>query len=191
MIIYHDIDEAPRMGAPLAIALGTFDGIHMGHRVILEDAVSEARRRGIRSACYCFSNIPKAFIQSRSGKPHEKLIRLSSEKEKLDILREIGFDYVFSVPFDEKTMSMPAESFVRDTLIGKLNAKVICCGFNYTFGRKAEGNTTLLKEIASQYGVDVRVHDPVYYEGSLVSSTVIRALLKSGNEELAHKMLKR
>jgi riboflavin kinase/FMN adenylyltransferase len=191
MTVFQDIDKFPGIDTPLSIALGTFDGVHLGHRVILEDAVSEAKHRGIKSACYCFSNILKDFIRSRSGKSYERLLRLSSEKEKLDILDRIGFDYVFSVPFNEKTMSVPAESFVKDTLIRKLHARVICCGFNYTFGRNAEGNTSSLKDIAAEYGVDVRVHDPVYYEGNLVSSTAIRALLKSGNNSLAHKMLGR
>lgn len=109
----------------------------------------------------------------------------------MELLSEIGLDYVFSVPFDEGTMSVKAEEFVIGTLIHKLNAGLICCGFNYTFGQGAEGTTNMLSAIASQYGVDVNVHAPVYVDGHLVSSTAIRGLLESGGEQLAHKMLGR
>ena len=190
MTIFHSIDDVTT-DSPLAIALGTFDGIHIGHRRILEDAVSEAKRLGIKSACYCFSNIPKEYLSRLSGKQPGSLRRLCAEDEKMEILRSIGLDYVFSVPFDERTMSVSAEEFVRDTLIQKLHARVICCGFNYTFGRCAQGTTDLLRQIAAEYGAEVRVQPPVYTEGHLVSSTAIRTLLNNGDLKMAHKMLGR
>ncbi len=88
-------------------------------------------------------------------------------------------------------MSVSADFFAKNILIEKLNAKVICCGFNYTFGRNAEGNTALLTSIASQYGTQARVYDPVYLDGVLVSSTAIRNCIKAGDFTLAHKMLGR
>lgn len=109
----------------------------------------------------------------------------------MELLNKIGFDFVFSVPFDEQTMSVSADFFVKNILIEKLNAKVICCGFNYTFGRNAEGNTARLTSIASQHGARVKVYDPVYLDGVLVSSTAIRNYIKTGDLTLAHRMLGR
>lgn len=189
MKIFNDLKDISHLETPLAVALGTFDGVHIGHRVILEGTVAEASHAGIQSGCYCFSNIPKEFLSLRAGKSPDGIFRLCSEDEKMELLNKIGFDFVFSVPFDEQTMSVSADFFVKNTLIEKLNAKVICCGFNYTFGRNAEGNTALLTSVASQYGTQARVYDPVYLDGVLVSSTAIRNCIKAGDLTLAHKML--
>lgn len=191
MKIFNDLTDISHIETPLAIALGTFDGIHIGHRTILEGAAAEARHAGIQSGCYCFSNIPKEFLSSRAGENPNGIFRLCSEDEKMELLNKIGFDFVFSVPFDEQTMSVSADFFVKNILIEKLNAKVICCGFNYTFGRNAEGNTARLTSIASQHGARVKVYDPVYLDGVLVSSTAIRNYIKSGDLTLAHRMLGR
>ena len=130
----------------------------------------------MKAACYTFSNIPKDYLRN-TGNGREKIIRISTEEEKFRALEKVGMDDVFSVPFDRKTMSVSAEEFVKETLAEKLNAGLLCCGFNYTFGRNAEGNADRLRLEAAKYGTREIVQDAVYVEGKIVSSTRIRELL--------------
>lgn len=186
MNIFRSIDDVI-IEEPLAVALGTFDGIHLGHRLILERTVKEARDTGLKSCCFTFSDIPRAVLNKQKGS--HKIIKLSSDEEKLEKLEEIGFDYVVIIPFDKHIMDVSAENFVSDILVRRLNAKTVCCGFNYTYGKKASGDVDTLKRDGCEYGLKVIVQDAVYADGEVISSTSIRHLLETGDAETIRKML--
>lgn len=173
------------------VALGNFDGIHIGHRTILEDAVRIARERGVSAVCYTFSNHPVNFFMKRAGRESECIKLICTEDDKLVMLEELGFDAVANIPFDETTMSMRASSFIHDILNKRLNAVCVCCGFNYTFGVKAEGNIDYLRSECSKLGIDVSIHNAVKIGNTVVSSTEVRGQIARGEMDVCKEFLGR
>ena len=173
------------------VALGNFDGIHAGHKVILEDAVNVALEEGVKSLCFTFSNHPYNFIMHKRASDSDGLKLICSEDDKVKLIENLGIDYLVNIPFDEEIMNMSAQSFFDDILLSKLNAKFISVGFNYTYGANAEGDAETLYRKGLESGVDVRVHDAVKVYHNVVSSTLIREALSEGNVEDASMYLDR
>lgn len=183
--------EDIRLERPSVVALGNFDGVHIGHRVILDDAVRIAREKDALAVCYTFSNHPLNFFKCMIGKEEECIKLICTEEEKLKILEDIGFDVVINIQFDESIMKMRAHDFVYEILHERCKCICACCGFNYTFGVKAEGNVDYLRSEGKKLGMDVSILEPVTIDGMVVSSTEIRRLLAAGEMEMADKMLGR
>lgn len=173
------------------IALGNFDGIHAGHKVILQDAVNVALEEGIKSLCFTFSNHPYNFIMNKELGDPDALKLICKESEKISIIENMGFDYLVNIPFDEEMMNMPAKDFFDDILVSKLNVQYVSVGFNYTYGAKAEGNAETLYKSGLNADVEVRVHDAVKVYHNVVSSTLVREMLSEGNIEDASMYLDR
>lgn len=174
-----------------AVALGNFDGIHIGHKVILDDAIASSKSRGLKSLCYTFSNHPFNYIMGRDDCDPDALKLICSEKDKISILESMGFDYLVNVPFDEITMKMRANTFFNDVIIGSLNAQLIAVGFNYSYGVRAEGKAVDLVREGRNNGIEVHVHDAVKLHDTVVSSTLIRETIAVGNMDLAGEYLGR
>lgn len=190
MQIFNSHDDI-RIERQSVVALGNFDGVHIGHRVILEDAIRIAGETGAKAVCYTFSNHPVNFFRKRAGREDECIKLICTEEKKLAMLEKMGFDVVINVPFDEQTMSMRALTFIDEILDGKCHAAAVCCGFNYSFGVKAEGNVDFLIEECTKRGIDVHVHDAVEIDGKVVSSTEIRRLIAEGDMEKCNALLGR
>lgn len=190
MIIFNSLDNI-NIDDNTAIALGNFDGIHAGHKVILQDAVSAASECGIKSLCFTFSNHPYNFIMNKNVHDPDALKLICKESEKISIIEDMGFDYLVNIPFDEVMMNMSAHDFFKEVIISKLNARVISVGFNYTYGVNAEGNAERLYKEGRDNGIDVRVHDAVKVFHNVVSSTLIRKALSEGNIEAVSMYLDR
>lgn len=180
MQIFTQIDDI-RIAERTAVALGNFDGIHVGHIEILKDAIKAASDLGLKSLCYTFSNHPFNFIMRREATDPDAIKLICSEEDKISMLEEMGFDYLVNVPFDEATMKMHAHEFFNDILLDKLNASVISVGFNYTYGTRAEGKARDLVKDGAENGIDVHVHDAVMLNDEVVSSTLIRETIAEGN----------
>ena len=174
-----------------AVALGNFDGLHIGHRVILEDAVNSAKENGCKSLCFTFSNHPFNFIMNRDVDDEAALKYILTEDEKVKMIEEMGFDYLVNVPFDERMMKMNAESFFNDVLLASLNASIISVGFNYTYGARAVGTAETLYREGENTGIEVHVHDAVKLYHEVVSSTLIREKITEGDMELVSELLGR
>ena len=183
--------EDIRISERTAVALGNFDGIHIGHRVILEDAVRTASEKGLASLCYTFSNHPFNYILNREPDDPAALKFICSEEQKIRMIEDIGFDILVNIPFDDYTMKMRAMTFIGDVLDKGLNADTVCVGFNYTFGARAEGRTDMLIREGEARGIDVHVHDAVTIEGDIVSSTLIRERISKGDMEAVRLYLGR
>lgn len=190
MQIYNSLDKL-NISDKTSVALGNFDGLHIGHRKIMEDAISSANAGGLKSLCFTFSNHPFNFIMQRSDDDPDALKLICSEDEKVKLIEEMGFDILVNVPFDEYIMTMSAGHFFNDIIAGKLNAGCVSVGFNYSYGARAGGNADTLKNECERSGIDVNINEAVRFENKVVSSTLIREMIKIGNMELTAAYLGR
>lgn len=190
MQIFNSLEDI-KLNKKTAVALGNFDGLHIGHRVVMEDAVSTAREKGLLSLCFTFSNHPFNFILRRSDDDEDAVKLICTEEEKVKLVENMGFDVLVNIPFDETVMTMKADAFFDDIICGYLNAEYISVGFNYTYGARAEGRPYRLIESCEKAGIGVTIHDAVVYDDKVVSSTLIREMIKEGNMELTAAYLGR
>ena len=174
-----------------AASLGNFDGLHIGHRAVMEDAVRKAKERGLLSLCFTFSNHPFNYILRRSDDDPDAVKLICTEDEKVQLVREMGFDILVNVPFDESIMTMSAQAFFEDIILGRLNAAYVSVGFNYTYGARAEGKPPLLIKQCEEAGIDAKIHDEVSVDGVTVSSTLIRERIAAGDMEMTARYLGR
>ena len=173
-----------------SVALGNFDGVHIGHQKIMQNAL-DAVNGSMLSVCFTFSNHPFNFILDRDVSDPAAIKLICSEEDKIRLIEDMGFDILVNVPFDENIMTMRAHDFFESILIRKLNAGFVSVGFNYTYGARAEGKTDMLKEECAAAGIDIHVEDAVKLDGKIVSSTLIREMIKEGNMEQTQRYLGR
>ncbi len=185
MIIFNTLDEIANI-EPVAVALGNFDGIHTGHRTLINTAVRIAGEKGIKSAVFTFSEHPKNVMAGRVV-----VQNIIYEDEKIELLEKAGIDYMFALPFDEMMRTQPPEEFVNDILIGRFNVSTAICGFNFTYGYKASGNAEMLKAAGIEHGFDVEVIDSVMIDDEVVSSSLIRKCITDGDISKASRLLGR
>ena len=179
--IFRSLDEINNI-EPCAVALGNFDGVHKGHQELIHRAVRAAKRHGIKSAVFTFSNHPRNMIPGQ--KSVENIIY---NDEKAALIEELGVDYLFDIPFTKEIMTMEPIDFVKGLIVEKFKATETFCGFNYKFGFKAAGNVKFLKACAKEMGFVANEVHPVSVDGEVVSSTLIRSLIKSGEvDECLH-----
>jgi len=179
---------------PTFIVLGSFDGIHQGHKALIQNAVEAAKEynkalqdeklRAKVMVC-TFRNHP-LFTINKDLAP--KLIM--SNEQKIDVLHELGVDIINLIDFDEKFMKISPEKFIF-SLKDCYNVKGITVGFNYRFGYKNLGDVDLLKTLSESLNFKLVVMDPVIIEEEIVSSSAIRYLIQEGNIEKANKFLGR
>jgi riboflavin kinase/FMN adenylyltransferase len=173
-----------------ACALGMFDGVHVGHIMVLENALREARLLRIPSIVVSFTNHPQFLI---SKTPTHLLSTLD---ERLKTFEEMGFDHALILDFDEWLKNLAAEDFIQLILREHLNAKSVTVGYDHRFGKIRVGDGEMLKRFGRQNGFDVQIIDPVRTHvnlpeggGQIVSSTLIRKLLAYGEIEFANTLL--
>lgn len=168
----------------LVVALGNFDGVHVGHRQLLGEMVGFCRKHGAVPAVLLFHPHPQRVLD-RAHAPR-MLITLD---QKLELLRELGVEAVFVLPFNKEFADLTPENFLKDILLEKLMVKGVFVGFNYRFGKGAAGTPELLADYGNRYDFYVHVHPPVVTEGQVISSTEIRKALYRGDIARARKML--
>ena len=165
-----------------AVALGNFDGLHIGHSAVIGCAVSAAER-GFAPAVLLLEPMPSRFF----GKAESKELLTAAEKEKL--ICGMGAQ-VIRADFSEIKDYSP-EEFFEKIILGSLNAGMLCCGFNYRFGKNGSGDSTRLAALCEKSGVELHTVSAVHYDGQPVSSTRIRAAIESGEIVQANEMLGR
>lgn len=180
MLVTQDI-TTPRE-RPSAVALGFFDGVHMGHRAVISAAVDNAREKGLAPRVFTF--LPDGPAQeTKSG-----LTLLQTEEQKEAVLDRLGVEEVICPPFSA-FRAMTPEEFVRDFLDKSLRAKELFCGFNYHFGKGGGAGVAELTALCAPLGINVTALPPVLWQGEVVSSTRIRRCIREGEMEQAEKML--
>lgn len=179
-IIYSEAEFA---GKASVVALGMFDGVHIGHQALIRAAVKLAGDMKAECVVCTFDRHPLSVIcPERAPKP---LLSLDENLKKFEIL---GADMALVKPFTKAFAAMLPEDYIR-LLTDELQAKAIVIGENYTFGREGRGNAEMVKQLAVKYGYRAKIVKPVTDEDGMVSSTRIRALLKEGNIDRARKLL--
>ena len=166
------------------IALGFFDGVHLGHGALLRRAVEEAKKRGCESAVFTFDRPPKEVI---TGVPCP-LINSPEDRAAL-VKRLYGIDEMLMVPFDDEMRTTPWDRFVTDILVGRYGAVHLVAGHDHHFGHKNQGSPELLREKCGELGLGCDIIPAVTIGGVTVSSTHIRKLLEEGDVETARAFL--
>lgn len=180
MEIYNSIEAFETTGYESHVALGFFDGVHLGHRAVIADSI--AGKGACRSVVLTFAESPA----KQMGKEGVRLI--TGNEEKAALIEALGVDTVIFADFLSLRDKEP-EEFVEEVLCRRLRAKKVSCGYNYRFGNRGAGDTALLRRLCEAHGIAVSVTQPVACGGRTVSSSAIRELLQSGGIEEANRML--
>ena len=166
------------------IALGTFDGLHLGHTDVINTARDYAERSGLKLAVFTFSNHPLALIR-----PDLVPVRIISAEEKIKLLESFGVDYLINIPFTEDFAALSPDEFLEK--LACFNYRCLVVGENFTYGFLGSGKTETLERSGRKNGFDVIVRPLVKMNGNVVSSTGIRNLIQAGHIEYANRMLGR
>jgi riboflavin kinase/FMN adenylyltransferase len=178
--VSRNLDEA-RLPPGSAIAIGSFDGVHLGHQAVIGEAIelthqlSDGRARPGQVAALTFSPHPAKLLA-----PDLAPALIGTAEQRITWLGQAGVDHVVLLPFDAALASVSAEKFISDILIGQIGAAGVAVGYDFTFGKGGLGNTQLLTEEGARQDLQVRVVEPFHLDGLLVSSTKIREFILSG-----------
>jgi riboflavin kinase / FMN adenylyltransferase len=186
MRIVRGLDSVPPDSRPSAVALGTFDGVHLGHRSILGTALARARAVGLDAVACTFDRHPMEILH-----PDRAPLPITTLEERLTLIGEIGVDTVIVLSFTRELAGIEPEAFVKDVLLDRLRAREVVVGYNHRFGRGARGDARLLEDLADRLGFQAHVVPPTAVDGVAVSSTEIRAALQRGDVSSAARALGR
>lgn len=181
-----ELEKGVLIKEPTSLALGFFDGIHIGHRRLLEKARDIAQQKGYKSGILTFKRHPLEVL-----KPGFSFHYLTTMEEKMKIVESIGLDYFILMPFTKETADTSPEDFINKTLIENLNIKAAVVGNDYRFGKKAAGNTELLRQMLKPAGAEVHLVDFIQLDNDKVGSTQIRSDILKGSFFSANKHLGR
>ena len=165
-----------------AITLGKFDGLHLGHELLVSRVEEHQVQDGVVGIVFAFD---MRGLYEKLNKPYPML--LSNEEKAARLNGRV--EYFIDCPFDEQIASMEAEDFIEKVLVEKFHAKYIVVGTDFHFGHGKRGDYHLLQEYSKKYGFQVEVMEKKRHEGREISSTYIKELLAEGNRELANKLL--
>ncbi len=182
MIIIKSINDIDNIYKSV-VTIGNFDGVHKGHQVLINEAVQFANKRNLKSVVFTFDNHPANYFE----KKHVK--NIITNNEKINRIKSLGVDILVIIPFDSYMTKISPIEFIKGVLIDKLGARKIIVGHDFTFARRKEGNTKLLKEMSSKYGFELEIVNPIKVNDIRVSSTYIRQLVAEGSVDKVNKYL--
>lgn len=159
----------------IVVAIGSFDGIHVGHRAIINKTIEIAEEENLPAGVYSFYPHPLKIIN-----PEQAPASLISEEQKVELLDEMDLDYYFRQKFTAKFSMLKFNKFIKNILVEKINVNHIIVGDDFKFGHRGKGTTDALKKSEKKYGFKVTILDPVKVKGKKVSSSLIRNLIKKG-----------
>jgi riboflavin kinase/FMN adenylyltransferase len=188
MIVFRDPSEVPADFGRSVVAIGKFDGVHVGHRAVIERMREDAGAIGARTVAVTFDRNPLEVLR-----PELCPENVVATERKIELLGELDLDATLVLTFDRALASLPAEDFVRDILVDALHAAMILVGRDFRFGRGGAGDPALLQRMGPEHGFTVDVIDDVTPEGGerRVSSTWVRELLAAGDVAQAAGVLGR
>ena len=169
-----------------AVAIGTFDGVHAGHRAVIGAAVARGRERGLVTAVLTFDRHPLALLDAS----HQPRL-LTTRDEKTRLIAELGPDELVILAFDEPLAALTAETFCRDVLVAALDARLVVVGENFTFGAGGRGDAKALRRCGRTHDFETETIRLVTEDGRPISSTRIRRLLHDGRLEEVREILGR
>jgi riboflavin kinase/FMN adenylyltransferase len=184
MLLTHGASDAQL--PPVALTVGNFDGIHRGHQAMVQRLLAAARSRGLQSCVLTFEPHPREFFAAE-GAP----TRLTSLREKLELLAAHGVERTHVQRFDRAFASLAPEAFVEQVLAKRLRTRWLLIGEDFRFGARRAGDLPLLKGLAPRYGFEVEILPAVARAGIRVSSSAVRAALAAGDLAGAEELLGR
>jgi riboflavin kinase/FMN adenylyltransferase len=173
----------PRPSGPTVLAIGVFDGVHLGHQALIKQARAQADDAGLPLIVLTWGDHPDMVVRGKA--PY----LLTTPEEKCAEMARLGADAVVLVPFSKDLASMAPDAFVRDVLAGQMQARHVCVGYNFRFGRRASGTVETLQALAPELGFEPHVLQPVLDGDETISSSRIRALLQKGDLAQAIRLL--
>lgn len=183
MKVYYALEDFSRLQNAV-VTTGTFDGVHIGHKKILDQLSQTAGLCSGESVLLTFHPHPRIVLQ-----PDIDLKLLSSQQEKIELLKETGLDHLIIHPFTKEFSRTKSMNFVRDYLVNRIGAKKLVIGYDHHFGRNREGSFEHLKEFGPLYGFDVEEIAAEDVDRVTVSSTKIRKALSEGDTDTANEYL--
>jgi riboflavin kinase/FMN adenylyltransferase len=176
MLFFDSVGALPPGFGPSAVTIGKFDGVHLGHRRVIEQVRRVAGERGLVPTALTFDKNPLAVLR-----PESAPLALTSTAQKRELLERAGLDATLMIPFTREFSEESPEDFVTGILVGGLDAKVVYVGDGFRFGRQASGNVSTLQSMGAELGFEVRSIEPVELDGEPISSTRIREALLTGD----------
>jgi len=185
MQVINGLEEFPSFSSDSILAIGNFDGIHLGHQKILQLLEEKAKKHALPSLVLTFSPHPEKILGGKIVKMIQTL------DQRVREIKKFGIETVLVVPFDEKFSSLSGQDFIQKIVVNTLKAKEVIVGENFRFGKNREGDISLLRQSASRFNFRVYSIPPVVKDGMVVSSSLIRSSLQEGNIETANNLLGR
>ncbi|MFW6010905.1 MAG: bifunctional riboflavin kinase/FAD synthetase [Desulfosalsimonas sp.] len=189
MKIIHGTDKIKEPFENAVVAIGNFDGVHLGHQAILRQVLEKAREIKGTSVAVTFDPHPVKVLGTNGSPPLITVL-----EQKIELIQQLGFDVLICIKFDRSFAELTADQFLEEILIKKIGMKAIVIGKDYTFGKNRKGNVDFLRAHAEKYGFEVIVPDwvPVLPDSSeRVSSTRIREIIEQGRVSEAKPLLGR
>jgi riboflavin kinase/FMN adenylyltransferase len=178
--------QSPSPG-PRAVAIGAFDGVHLGHAAVVRPVLEAAERMGIPSAALTFEPTPRQYF----ARTEDEKQRLTLDDERRELLCRLGVQQILVQTFDEELRQMTPERFARQVLCERLDARFVSIGASHTFGNRRSGGPGEIVELGRQLGFEVHVEPLAEVDGSVVSSTQVRRALAEGDMGAVGRMLGR
>ncbi|MBF8456354.1 bifunctional riboflavin kinase/FAD synthetase [Kaistella sp. G5-32] len=169
---------------PLALSIGMFDGVHLGHQSIINQLINVCKLKSLETGLLTFWPHPRTIFS-----PNDDLKLLNTIEEKTYFLEKHGVQHLFLKEFDPAFRNLSGEEFVKQILIEKLNVKYLIIGHDHTFGKDKSGDFALLEKMAPEFGFEVQQVEAVDFHEKHISSTQIRNALSAGNVKEANEML--
>ena len=184
MNVPHSIAELSHLPGPLVLAIGVFDGVHLGHRAVIERALTDARQCGGCAVVVTFDPHPARVLR-----PDQSPLMLTCTRHKQRLIAALGVEHLLIIPFDAKLAATEPSQFIRELSAASKPLRQICVGENWTFGKGRAGNIALLKTLGASLGFHAIGIPDVQIEGRTVSSTVIRTTVQAGDLTTAATLL--
>ncbi len=165
-----------------AAALGKFDGVHIGHRRLLDEIILQ-KSRGLAACVFTFDPAPAVYFGSSDGR------ELTSREEKRLLFERMGVDILVEFPLNEETAPMPPEAFAVQVLARQMNVRFVAAGGDLSFGAGGAGDAALLRRLGPELGFEVKTIEKVCLGGAVVSSTCVRGRVESGDMRAAERLL--
>jgi riboflavin kinase/FMN adenylyltransferase len=180
--VWRAVEQA--RARPTVVSIGTFDGVHRGHRVVVQSARDEARRRDLPLTILTFDPHPMSVVRPGSEPP-----AIATVRHRVELLGQYGADAVLVLPFTATVAAMSAAEFITSVLLDTLDSRVVVVGDDFRFGNRAAGDVTLLRACGRKHGFDLVAVAPVGHDGVRWSSTEVRARVADGDVAAAAEVL--
>lgn len=186
MRVLRSIPELAQVPGPVFLAIGVFDGVHLGHQAVISTAAGHAADAGGTAVVVTFDPHPAKFLR-----PEESPRLLTATQHKIELIRELGVSHLLVLKFARELASTAPEDFVRQLVAAARPLREICVGQEWSFGKNRAGNLALLKRLGAELDFHVVGVEPITSEGAIVSSTAIRKAVEEGDFGRAAQMLGR